>query len=341
VALVLVAALIVAGLGAAVAGAVGTRFAGGAGSGRYDFWRVAWSQLARDPILGAGADNFAHDYARERRGHEEPLYPHSIEWRTLGQTGVVGAVLLAGFFAAACAGVRRSSADPVTVAALVSAAAWLAHATIDWQWELPALGAPAMACLGIVAARPGQPRAGPPVPGRLRLAATVAMVAAAVSFALPALAAREIEQGVAVWDRDPAAGRDRLARAHTLNPLSDRADVIAGTLALEDGDAAEAGRAFRRAAERDAGNWYAQAQLGLVELLRGRRAAAIAALRRARRLNPNEFEIGLALEAARAGRPLPAGLAAALAGEAVPGPRARHPVDCRPVLGLGRDCAAP
>jgi hypothetical protein len=338
VALVLVAALIVAGLGAAVAGAVGTRFAGGAGSGRYDFWRVAWSQLARAPVLGAGADNFAHDYARERRGHEEPLYPHSIEWRTLGQTGAVGAVLLAGFFAAACAGVRRSTADPATVAALVSAAAWLAHATVDWQWELPALGAPAMACLGIVAARPGQPRAGPRLPGGLRVATTAAAVVAAVSYALPALAAREVERAGAVWD---GAARERLERARALNPLSDRADVIAGTLALEAGDLEGAERAFRRAGGRDAANWYAQAQLGAVALRQGRRAAAIAALSRARRLNPNESEIELALDAARAGRPLPPGVAVALAGVAVPGPRARHAVDCRPVLGLGRDCASP
>jgi hypothetical protein len=341
VALVLVAALIVAGLGAAVAGAVGTRFAGGAGSGRYDFWRVAWTQLARDPVLGAGADNFAHAYARERRGHEEPLYPHSIEWRTLGGTGMVGAALLAGFFAAVCAGMRRSTADPVTVAALVSAAAWLAHATIDWQWELPALGAPAMACLGIVAARPGQPRAGPLVARRLRIAATVVAAAAAASYALPGLAAREIERGVAGWDRDPGAARERLERARTLNPLSDRADVIAGTLALEDGDVARSGRAFRRAAGRDAGNWYAQAQLGIVALRQGRREAAIAALARAQRMNPNEDEIAVALDAARASRALPPGIEAGVAREAVPGPMARHPVDCRPVLGLGRDCGGP
>ena len=339
VALVLVAALMLAGLGAAMAGAVGTRFAGGAGSGRYDFWRVAWSQLARDPLLGAGADNFAHDYARERRGHEEPLYPHSVEWRTLGQTGMVGALLLAGFFVAAGASTRRSTADPVTVAALVSAAAWLAHATIDWLWELPALGAPAMACLGIVAARPGRQRAGPPRELRgLRVAVTAVAAVAAASYALPALAAWEIERGAAAWERDPAGARRQLERARELNPLSDRADVIAGTLALGDGDVAGAGRAFRRAAARDAGNWYVQMQLGVVELRRAQRAAAIAALGRARRLNPGEPAIALALDAARAGRPLPPEAEARAARQAVPGPRARHGVDCRPVLGLGTEC---
>jgi hypothetical protein len=338
-ALVLAAALVVAGVGAVVAGAAGTRFAGGAGSGRYDFWRVAWSQLTQHPLRGAGADNFAHDYARERRGREEPLYPHSIEWRTLGQTGIVGAVLFAAFFVAACATVRRSTADPVTVAALVSAAAWLAHASIDWLWELPALGAPAMACLGLVAARPGAPRAPAAPPARgLGAALVAAGCVAAASYALPALAAGEIERGVVESRRDPAAAQQRFERARELNPLSARADVIAGTLALDGGDVAAAERAFRRAAARDPGDWYTQTQLGAVDLRRDRRAAAIAALTRARRVNPNEPAIALALDAARAGQPLPPELEARLAESAVPGPLKRHSVDCRPVLGLGTNC---
>lgn len=340
VAVVLVAALIVAGIGAAVTGAVGTRFAGGAGSGRYDFWRVAWGQFARDPLRGAGADNFAHDYARERRGREEPLYPHSIEWRTLGQTGLVGAALLAAFFVLACSTLRRSTAGWVTVVAVVSATAWLAQATIDWLWELPALGAPAMACLGLVAACPGASCSASPLRTALglRMAAGAAAAAAAASYALPALAAQEIESAVSAWEHDPGAARQRLERAHELNPLSDRADVIAGTLALEAGDLAGAGRAFRRAAVRDAGNWYVQVQIAIVELRRGHRAAAIAALGRARRLNPNEPAIAVALDAARMGQQLPPGVESRVAALAVPGPRARHSVHCRPVLGLGTSC---
>ena len=84
----LAAALAVAGRGAAVAGAPAGRaspagwnpaaMTSGASPG-------ASSRATRSP--GAGADNFAQDYARERRGREEPLYPHSIVLRTLGQTG--------------------------------------------------------------------------------------------------------------------------------------------------------------------------------------------------------------------------------------------------------------
>ena len=339
VALVLVAAVAVAGAGAGVS-ALNTRFAGGTESGRYDFWRVTWRQFLHHPLQGAGADNFAHDYARERRRREEPLYPHSVVLRTLGQTGLVGALLFAAFLAAACAGVKRSTADPVTVAALVSAAAWFAHASLDWQWELPALGGPALACLGLVAARCGAPRAAWPRSGRgLGVAATVAAIVAAVSYVLPALAAREIERAVPAWDGRSQLARDRLGRAHDMNPLSDRADVIAGTLALDDGDVVAARRALRRAEARDSGNWYVQMQLAVVDLRRARRAAAVARLSRARRLNPLEPAIGLALDAARRGEPVPAEVEARVARLAVPGPRARHAVRCRPVLGLGTNCS--
>ena len=351
----LVCALAALSLGAGLAAArgdgaasgAGTRFTGGVESGRYDFWRVAWRQFARDPLRGAGADNFAQDYARERRRREEPLYPHSIVLRTLGQTGMVGTMLLTGFLAAAFAGVRRSTGGPwgtAAVAAVVSATAWLAHASVDWLWEVPALAAPSMACLGLVAglgtdADPAA-RAGRHTwrPGRALVVAAVAAVAAA-SYALPGLAAREVERAVPRYGDDPAAALRGLERARELNRLSDRPDVIAGALALQGGDPGTARAAFRRALARDPRNWYAHAQLAVLELEQGRDAAGLAGLERARQLNPLEPAIALAADAARRRESLPAEVIARLSGLVVPSPLGRRPLACRPVLGLGVDCA--
>ena len=333
--------------GDGAASGAGTRFTGGVESGRYDFWRVSWRQFARDPVQVAGADNFAQDYARERRRREEPLYPHSIVLRTLGQTGIVGAMLLTGFFAAALAGVRRSADaawGTAAVAAVVSATAWLAHASVDWLWELPALAAPAMACLGLVAGLGTNPvpaaQAGRGAwrPGRALAVGAVATVAAA-SYALPGLAAREIERAVPRFGDDPATALRELARARELNRLSDRPDVIAGALALQGGDLGTARRAFRRALARDPHNWYAHAQLAVLELEEGRDAAALAGLERARRLNPLEPAIALAADAARRREPLPAEVNGRLSRLVVPAPLGRRSLACRPVLGLGVDCA--
>jgi O-antigen ligase len=326
--------------GAAGGPALDSRFTTGVESGRYDFWRVATRQLARDPLHGAGADNFAQDYARERHRFEEPLYPHSFVFRAFGQTGLVGAALLIGFLATACLALYERAREPVAVAALVCAAAWLAHASIDWLWELPALAAPALACLGLIAGlgmrelparHRRRPRIGP-------LAALAVATAGAVSYALPALAAREIERAARDSQADPAAAADRLDRARRLNPLSDRADVVAGALALQAGDRQRARIAYQRALDRAPHNWHPEAQLGVLDLREGRTRAALAHLERARRLNPLEPAIAAALAAAKRGVPAPADVTETLSHLAIQGPLGRRPVDCRPVLGLAAAC---
>ena len=316
-----------------------TRLAGGAASGRYDFWRVAAGQFAEAPLTGAGAGNFAQDYARERTHREEPLYPHSVVWGTLGQTGLVGGALLACFFVAAAAGLRRARAldaerYALAVAAFVPAAAWLAHASVDWLWEAPAVTAPAFALLGLVAALGvNDARGTPPRPGRTAIIAVLAGLAAA-SYVMPALAAHQIERAVSGWDDDPAAAWRGLERARTLDPFGDRADVIAGVLARRDGDLRRARQAFGRALARDPDDWYAQTELALVELGEGDRVAAADRLNLASRLNPLEPAIAEARDAVRQRRSVPASVEQRLAEKTVPGPIERRSVDCRPLFGL-------
>jgi hypothetical protein len=321
---------------AAPGGAADSRFTAGPGSGRYDFWRVAALEFARNPIGGVGADNFAHDYVRDRRHGEEPLYPHSLALRAFSQTGIVGGGLLLAFLGAVIAAVWRSRA-PVAVAAFVAASVWIVHGSLDWLWETPAVAAPAFACLGLATAgRGGRPAT---MAGGHRRAATAAFaalaLAAAASYALPALAARDVEAAAAAFDTDPAGALDTLGRASDLNPLSDRPDRVAGALARGAGDRATARAAFARALARDDRNWHAHVELALLDLEAGRRAAALARLARARDLNPGEETVGWALTVARAGGPVPGALLEELAEDAVPGPIGPHPVDCRPVLGIG------
>jgi tetratricopeptide (TPR) repeat protein len=133
----------------------GSRLTSGLGSARYDFYRVALNEFATDPLLGIGADNFQQQYLAHRRSEETPHYPHSVELRTLSQTGLVGALLalvgLGAAFAAAARGLRGS--DPlgrvVVAAALAGFAYWAVHGSVDWFWEFAGLGASAFALLGL------------------------------------------------------------------------------------------------------------------------------------------------------------------------------------------------
>jgi hypothetical protein len=88
--------------------ATGSHLGSGLGSNRYDFWRVALESFAERPLTGVGAENFATDYVRERRGWEEPLHPHSLVVRIVSQTGIVGTVLFALFLAAATVACLRA-----------------------------------------------------------------------------------------------------------------------------------------------------------------------------------------------------------------------------------------
>ena len=336
---VVVGAFLVVGLAAAVtivSSGPTSRLSDGLASGRYDLWRVAALEFADRPIQGVGADNFAVGYARERHGREEPLYPHSIELRLLAQTGLVGTGLFVGFLAFAVAAALRSRRIDATRAALASAGLvsfsyWLAHGSIDWFWEIPALAAPAFAVLGLAGglspAEPGRVGRAPRPPRAILALAAAGLAAASVSYALPWLAARDVEAAVAGWRNDPAFALDRLERARGLNVLSSEPDVVAGVLARRLGDRERAGEAFRRAVDRAPSDWYPRVELAVLELEAGRRAAALAQLERARRLSPLEPSTRALLALARRNEPVPASLVERLDRRAVPTPFGRRPVD--------------
>ncbi len=137
------------------------RLLGGLGSNRYDFYRVALDEFEAHPLIGIGADNFAQQYLVHGRSDETPRYPHSVELRTLSQTGLIGGLLaVVGLGAALLAGwraMRRS--DPlariVAAAALAGFAYWAVHGSFDWFWEFAGLGSCAFALLGIACSLTG------------------------------------------------------------------------------------------------------------------------------------------------------------------------------------------
>lgn len=121
----------------------GSRLTSGLGSNRYDFYRVAIDEFTAHPLAGIGVDNFQQQYLVHGRSGETPHYPHSVELRTLTETGLLGALLaVVGLGAALVAGSRAwltaaaRRADPlgasVAMAALAGFAYWLVHGSVDW-----------------------------------------------------------------------------------------------------------------------------------------------------------------------------------------------------------------
>jgi tetratricopeptide (TPR) repeat protein len=288
------------------------------GSNRYDFWRVAMGELRDSPLVGAGAGSFADAYLRERESSEEPLYPHSLPVMVVSQTGAIGGLLFLGFLgcALAAAWLARARASPfgagVVSVAVVAFAYWALHGSVDWFWEFPGLAGPAFAWLGLAGAldRPAAvPRAERPAEWTRERATAAALytlivVLAVISLTLPWLAAREVERAADAWEESPEDAQAILDRARLLNPLSARADLVAGAIAMRSDDFDRAERSFERALGRHPDNWYAELELAVIASLDGRREEALERLDRAEELNPREETVGIVREGIETGEPV-------------------------------------
>ena len=314
----------------------GSRLVSGLGSNRYDFYRVALDEFLAHPLVGIGADNFGQQYLAHGRSEETPRYPHSVELRTLAETGLVGALLAVVGLGAALVAVVRAlrGADPlarsVAAAALAGFAYWVVHGSFDWLWEFAGLGAPAFAMLGLAcalaparrAARPasaivsGGGREGVMAPRRLRpdprllrrrlsiAAGLLVALLAAASLAAPWLSQLEIESAARIWTKDRRTAYARLQDAARLNPLSEEADLVAGSIALRYREMARAEHDFTLALGRTPGDAYATLELAAIASARGEHATALDLLERAVRLTPRDPLARQALRLVREGRRL-------------------------------------
>ena len=267
------------------------------GTHRYDFWRVAAKEFRVHPLAGIGTSNFGTEYLQSRRSYEQPSDPHSIEMKVLAQTGLVGTVLFFGFLASAFFAVRRRGIDPfrrgLAASLVVGVCYWLVHGSVEWFWEIPAITAAAMAFLGLAAAvtadtplEEGVERRS----DRRLLVAALALVAlvASASYFAPWLSARYVDDAAQSWRSSPEQAYRMLDRARALDPLSEKPDLIAGTIAERRHDYARMKIAFGRALTRNHASWYAQFELGIAEYMMGNRRAALDQLAQAEALNPRE-----------------------------------------------------
>jgi hypothetical protein len=133
-------------------------------SSRYNYWRVGLDAWTGDPLRGAGAGAFRVEWLRERPVAEGALEVHSLPLEMLIELGIVGLfgfVMLIGGVAFSC---RRALTARAPVAPGLSAAAtvFLLHASIDWDWQVPAVALPALIAAGALVAAAEEP----PTPAR-------------------------------------------------------------------------------------------------------------------------------------------------------------------------------
>jgi tetratricopeptide (TPR) repeat protein len=307
-------------------------------TGRPPLWREALEQSRSQRLLGAGAGTFVFTHERFREGGGVVKDAHSQWFNVLSELGTVGL----GLFTAAmvlllAAAVRNPFADrhdplrPLLVALQAGMVAFVVHISWDWDWDMAAVGVVfflfAAACSSYLATRAADRRrddeavagaaseaagletaqAEAPAPARRRAAAwpartvaTVALVLLAVSWLVPYLAAREESAAVAAaGDGDTTVALSRARRAASLDPLAVDPLITEALVLQQLGRSGEALAALEKAARLQPDNYQVFYHQGVLLLQAfGRKQAAVAALRRALALNPfddpSRFELELA-----------------------------------------------
>ena len=261
-------------------------------TGRPPLWREALDQSRVTRLAGAGAGTFVFTNDRFRTTAGVVRHAHSEWFNVLSELG--GMV------------------------------AFVVHISWDWDWDMAAIGtvfflfaavassylttrdqderrarrgearaessmqSPTESSAGLSDARTPEPRVGRPWSGwPLRAAATVALVALAVSWYVPYLAGRAEDAALAASSEgDAAVALTQARRAAQLDPLAVD-PLITESFALQrDGRNLEALRVLQDAARLQPDNYEVYYQQGVLLATLGRRQEAIDALRHALALNP-------------------------------------------------------
>lgn len=131
-------------------GVTGTERLTSARGTRSDLYRVAIDGFEAHPLRGDGSGAFEYRFIRDRGVDEKVRDAHSLYLETFSELGLVGGLLLLTFIGSMVIAAVRSRRLPMSMsrsqAAAVGAACavWVAHAGVDWDWQMPALTAVAL-----------------------------------------------------------------------------------------------------------------------------------------------------------------------------------------------------
>ena len=274
------------------------RLISAAGQNRYAYWESAVDENATDPLVGTGSGTFEYWWARERTSTDTVRDTHSLYLQTFGELGIVGLALLIAFLAVVLIGGARQTLRAVAerrtllAAALGGCLAFFLTAAFDWMWQIPVLAAALLILAAVVvAADPGEDAGDGDESGQMgwpaRIGFGVVALGVIAAIAIPLATAgllreseTEVREGDLVGALEAARSAENVQPA-AATPRLQQALVLEQLGALD-----QAAAAAHAATARGSTNWRTWLVLSRVEAQRGRAAAAVAAYRQARSLNP-------------------------------------------------------
>ena len=237
-------------------------------SGRVTQWRIAWNEAKAHPLVGSGAGTWERYWNRSRPHGGHVVNVHNLYLEALATLGIVGALLLVAALATPLVTGLMRRRDPLVPVALGAFVAYLAHAVVDWDWQITGVTLPVVAVLAAVLL------GGEPIRGLRPVLLGAAVVLAVVG--LWGIASQTTLSKVKSWSGAQHAAD---VQPWSTEPWQRLAEYDIGQARF-----AEARRALDRALAKDKGNW--ELWFDLARASYGKTRAS--ALDRAERLDPLE-----------------------------------------------------
>ncbi len=267
---------------------IGQRLFSFSGSYRVDLWKSAWRDYRDHPVVGSGAGSYEQYWLQDRSFEHKVRDAHSLYLETLAELGPLGLALLLLALGSPLVAAIVARGHPLASAALAAYAAYLVHAGVDWDWELPAVTLSALICAAaLLAAARREERV-------LTLGTWARGAGVAVALVLVVLAFATLTGNSAIAASDRAAedgnwskAADQARKAKRWAPWSSEPWQRLGEAHLGQGDFAQAEGDFRTAIDREPRDF--ELWLDLARATDGAERAA--ALERAHELNPYSPEV--------------------------------------------------
>jgi hypothetical protein len=259
-------------------------------SGRPQVWSAALDAFASEPLHGTGAGTFKLSWQARRPTPQEITDAHSLYFETLSELGVVGALLLAVVLLTPLAVAARRLTGPerhAHAAFVAAGVALLVHASVDWDWEMPALFVWYFGAAGAVLARDVVRVGDAGALARLpRVMAGLACLLLALTPALVLVSESRLHRAVVAFRAgDCTRAVDAALSVGDVLPRAGAYEII-GYCDLRARQDALGLKAMQRAHARDPENWQYLYGIAVAQAIGGKdpRATAAEALRR----NPHQ-----------------------------------------------------
>lgn len=226
------------------------------GSYRSELWHVAWDDYRDHSLLGSGPGTYEQYWNQHRPIQHKVRDAHNLYLEVLAELGPVGLLLLLLALGAPLVAAALARGHRLMPFALAGYAAFLVHASVDWDWEMAAVTIAALACAAALVAAADRRDAPPLLSSRVRAAGVflgLALAVAAFVGVIGASALAASDRALTKGRYDEAASQARKAARWwrwSPDPWRQLGDVQSAR-----GDESEARESYRKAISKDGSDW--------------------------------------------------------------------------------------